>query len=236
MSAVVSLRPLALLGFVLLYAVTPASSQRQGDETWTTDFRVEKDELATTGHNPYFILEPGYFLILERGSEQVTITVLNATKMVGETETRVVEERETKGGNLVEISRNYYAISKRTNSIFYFGEEVDIYKNGKVVSHEGAWMAGSNGAKFGLMMPGIVLMRSRYYQEIAPGTAMDRAEIVSLKETVITAAGEFRDCLKAEETTPLEPGNKEYKYYAPGVGLIQDGALKLVKRGRLEGR
>jgi hypothetical protein len=209
--------------------------QKQEAETWTTDFHVDQHELSTTGQNPYFILEPGYYLVLEKGAEQVIITVLNSTKKVGEIETRVVEERETEDGNLVEISRNYYAISKRSNSVFYFGEDVDIYRNGKVTGHGGAWLAGVNGAKFGLMMPGIVLMRSRYYQEIAPGEAMDRAEIVGLRETVRTAVGEFRNCLKSEETTPLEPGIREYKYYAPGIGLVQDGALKLVKHGRLEG-
>ena len=53
-------------------------------------------------------------------------------------------------------------------------------------------------------------------------------EIVSVNETVKTPAGEFKNCLKVEETTPLEPGVKEYKYYAPGVGLVQSNTLKLV--------
>jgi hypothetical protein len=61
---------------------------------------------------------------------------------------------------------------------------------------------------------------------------MDRAEIVSLVETVRTPAGEFKNCLKTAETTPLEPGVREFKYYARGVGLIQDGSLKLVKYGK----
>jgi hypothetical protein len=29
-----------------------------------------------------------------------------------------------------------------------------MYKNGKVSGHEGAWLAGVNGARFGLMIPG----------------------------------------------------------------------------------
>jgi hypothetical protein len=37
--------------------------------------------------------------------------------------------------------------------------------------------------------------------------------------------------LKVEDTTPLEPGVKEYKYYAPGIGLVKDGAVELVKHG-----
>ncbi len=59
-------------------------------------------------------------------------------------------------------------------------------------------------------------------------------KIVSLNETVKTPAGEFKHCLKIEETTPLEQGVREYKYYAAGVGLVQDSSLKLVKYGRME--
>ena len=160
------------------------------------------------------------------------ISVLDETKMVDGVETRVVEERETRDGKLVEISRNYFAISKRTNDVFYFGEDVDIYKAGKVVNHSGAWLSGVNGARFGLMMPGEISLKAKYYQEIAPKVAMDRAEILSLNTTVNTPAGEFKNCLKVEETTPLEPGVKEYKYYAAGVGLVQDGDLKLVRYGK----
>ena len=147
-------------------------------------------------------------------------------------ETRIVEERETKGGKLVEISRNFYAISRRTNSVFYFGEEVDIYKDGRITAHEGAWESGKAGARFGLMMPGQVLLKARYYQEIAPGVAMDRAEIVSLDEPLKTPAGAFTDCLKIAETNPVEGGGREYKLYAPGIGLVRDGALLLVEHGR----
>lgn len=214
----------------------PASGneQKNDDQTWTGAFFVEKDELSNIGRNPHFILEPGYFLVLEKGLEQVTITVLDSTKRIAEVDTRVVEEKETKGGKLVEISRNYFAISKRSNSVYYFGEDVDVYKNEKVVGHGGSWLSGVNGARFGLMMPGIILLRSRYYQELAPGAAMDRAEIVGVNETVVTPAERFTNCLKVEETTPLEPGSKEYKYYAAGIGLVQDGGLKLLRHGRAE--
>jgi hypothetical protein len=55
---------------------------------------------------------------------------------------------------------------------------------------------------------------------------MDRAEIVSLSDTITTPAGIFKDCLKTEETTPLESG-REAKVYAPGMGLVKDGSLLL---------
>jgi hypothetical protein len=222
------------VGLLACQTDTRASEQKRDDSSWTSEFALEKSELSATGRNPYFILEPGYQLVLEGGKERLIITVLDETKTVDGVETRVVEERETKDGKLIEVSRNYFAISQRTNSVFYFGEDVDIYQGGKVVSHEGAWLAGVKDARFGLMMPGQVLLKARYYQEIAPKVAMDRAEIVSLSETVKTPAGEFENCLKVEETTPLEPAIKEYKYYAAGVGMVQDGALKLVKYGKAE--
>lgn len=211
---------LALVGFAAV-GVSPGQADKSSDKVlagWTHDFSAEKADLAASGSNPYFVLEAGYVLVLQDGDEQLTVTVKNETKTVDGIECRVVEERETKGGKLVELSNNYFAISKRTNSVYYFGEDTG-----------GAWLSGERGARFGLLMPGLPLVGARHYQEIAPGVAMDRAEIVDVNATVKTPAGEYQHCLKVQETTPLEPGNKEYKYYAPGIGLIQDGSLKLVR-------
>ena len=94
----------------------------------------------------------------------LVITVLNQTKIVDGVETRIVVEHETAGGQLIEISTNYFAISKKTSDVFYFGEDVDMYKSGKVKNHEGAWISGVNGAPFGLQMPGTPLLGARYFK------------------------------------------------------------------------
>lgn len=229
---------LLLTVFLAASAIAAQRSTRpQATDTdaWASRFAVEPGELVATGRNPFFILEPGYQLVLEKGSVRLAVTVLDATRTVAGVETRVVEERETNDGKPVEVSRNYFAISRRTNSVFYFGEDVDMFKNGAIVSHEGAWLAGMNGARFGLAMPGEPRLKARYYQEIAPKVAMDRAEVVSLSARVTTPAGVFTNCLKTEETTPLEPGAQEAKYYARGIGLVQDGSLKLVRHGTASG-
>ena len=54
-----------------------------------------------------------------------------------------------------------------------------------------------------------------------------------MSERVTTPAGVYTNVLKIEETTPLEPGQREYKLFARGVGLIQDGELTLVKTERI---
>ena len=209
-----------------------AAPDGQRAQPWMQSFPVEVKELATEGENPYFILKPGYQLALE-GKEsgkltQLLITVLSETVNVGGVETRVVEERETSRGQLVEVSRNFFAIHPSTRDVYYFGEDVDIYKNGKLDGHEGAWRHGSGNAHFGLMMPGRPTLGLRHYQEIAPKVAMDRMEIVSLSEKSTTPAGVFERCLKARESTPLELFAHEYKVYAPGIGIVEDGPLKLV--------
>jgi hypothetical protein len=207
-------------------------STDQTTEGWLSSFDLENCDFASTGENSYFILKPGYQVTLEGEEDdeefQLVMTVLGETKVVNGIETRVVEERETEGGNLVEISRNYFAMCKPANNAIYFGEDVDIYEDSEIVSHEGAWLAGTNGSKAGMIMPGKVEVGLKYYQEIAPGIAEDRAEIISVNDTLDTPGGNFQNVLKTEETNPLEPGEKEFKFYAPGIGLIQEEAIVLV--------
>jgi hypothetical protein len=222
----------------LALGVTAASSQaiaqaRPGaPASFQETFRVDKAKLASTGTNPYLSLMPGEQLTLDGldGGKNVklVITVLNQTEIVDGVTTRVVEERETADGMLAEVSRNFFAISPTTKDVYYFGEDVDNYKDGKVVSHESAWRAGVQGARFGLFLPGSAHVGAKFYQELAPNVAMDRFEITSISKTLKTPGGSFDRCLVAEETTPLEPSNKAAKVYAPGVGLIQDGTLFLV--------
>lgn len=218
---------------VILATVLPIPSAISADNREFTDsFMIEECNFTPRGRNPYFILEPGYQLILE-GEEnkqfvRLQITVLHETKTIAGVKTRVIEEVETRDSQLVEISRNYFALCTQNSSVFYFGEDVDIYENGVVVSHAGGWQAGVDGARPGVMMPGLALLGARYFQEVAPDVAMDRAEILSLREVLETPAGTFEHVLKAVETTPLEPNAKELKLYAPGIGLIQDSTLKLV--------
>ncbi|MGE5198321.1 MAG: hypothetical protein ACM3H9_01680 [Rhodospirillaceae bacterium] len=230
-------RCVALPACVLIAAVTasaPAAGREPGQKPsreWQQVFAVDPADLATVGENPYLVLKPGFQLVLEGKDSgktvRLVVSVLDETETVGGIEARVVEERETENGVLVEVSRNYLAIHKTTRDVYYLGEDVDEYKSGTISGHSGAWLHGAGGATFGLMMPASPVVGQRYYQEVAPGVAMDRAEVVSVTERVTTPAGTFGQCLKTAETTPLEPG-REFKLYAPGVGLVADGPLVLV--------
>jgi hypothetical protein len=228
-----------------------AGVARAAEPEFTSEFRLQDCKFKAKGANPHFILQPGYQLVLEGEDDgeavRLVITVLKKTEKVsvpgiGVVKTAVVEERESKDGDLVEVSRNFFAICEKTNDVFYFGEEVNICEdglepngdgftcNGGEPDHSGAWRAGVDGAVPGIIMPGTFLLGSRYFQELAPN-AMDRAEHVEMGLTVDTLAGTFEKCVRVVETTPLEPGESE-KIYCPGIGLVVDDVLVLVEFGR----
>src|SRR2546427_694957 len=52
---------------------------------------------------------------------------------------RILQEIAFENGQLVEISLNYFAQAD-DGTVYYFGETVDIFKNGSIKSHEGSWL------------------------------------------------------------------------------------------------
>lgn len=204
------------------------SAKQAAPGGWRTAFIVNKSDLAPTGTNSYLAVQPGRILKLANGKDRLTVSVLSDTKTVDGVVTGLLEEREEKDGKLIEVSRNYFATDSSTGDVYYFGEDVDNYKDGRIISHESTWLAGEKGARFGLMMPGKPKAGDKFYQEIAPKVALDRVEIVSVDETVKTPAGTFKHCVHLRETTPLE-SDVSHKYYAPGIGMIKDDEFELAE-------
>jgi hypothetical protein len=198
------------------------------DKKFRDTFEADKANLGPEGKNPYFPLKPGRALSYSGEDATLMVTVLDETQVVDGVSCRVVEEREKKDGKLVEVSRNFFATDKTDGAVYYFGEDVDMYKNDKVVSHESAWRAGVNGARFGLMVPAQAKVGDKFYEEVAPKVAMDRAEVKSIDKTVQVPAGKFENCWHMHESSAVEKGTS-VKMYAPNVGLIKDDEMDLVK-------
>lgn len=217
----------------LIASKATAAPPRQADQNansqkWRSDFKISKKKLGPEGNNPYFPMTPGLVLEFKSADGQTsTRSVLEKTAVIDGVTVRVIVDRETNNGTLVEITRDYYACDKSTGDVYYMGEDVDVYKDGKVVDHPAAWLSGKRGARFGLQLPGKLSVGDAYYQEIAPKVAMDRVEILEDMLTVKTPFKEFSNCLRVEETTPLEKG-KSTKWYAPGLGIVKDDELELV--------
>jgi len=214
------------------------------DPEFTSSFMEEQCTWSLNDLNPFFPLSPGWQTVLEsepsKGGpgEVAVITVLNETRMVDGVETRVVEELafEKDGEDLIPIERslNFYAICEQTGSVFYFGEDsMELDENGNVIGTTGSWLAGTNGASPGFIMPGTRLVGGGYYEEIAPSdSALDKARITKITEGC--EAGEFNfnnQCVETFNTSDCDRKAGEEKVYAAGVGNVKDEDLEITSYG-----
>jgi len=187
---------------------------------------------SLTIDNGFFPLVVGDELVLEGEDDEGTfleiiITVLDETEVVAGVTTRVVEEAEFEDGEMVEVSRNFYA-QAQDGTVCYFGEDVDDFEDGMLVGHGGAWRAGEDGNLPGIIMPGNPTVGMVYSQEVAPGVAEDQAEILLFGETIDVPAGEFSDTLTTLDCNPQENGATDEKVYIRGIGLAIDEDAELV--------
>jgi hypothetical protein len=205
---------------------------------------------TTDVDNPFFPLEPGQRLVLggKDGPDQVGLEILVlrgtetfygniATVRVRETEWLDADGdgRIDRDEELIEVSENWFAQTEPSGTdpggtVCYFGEFVEIYEGGEVVSNEGSWRADDPDADNapGIFMPANPEVGMTFPQEVAPGVAEDEATIVSEGRTVRTPGGTFTDTIGARDFNPLD-GSRSTKAYASGVGLIQDDKLLLLR-------
>ncbi len=146
---------------------------------------------------------------------------VHKTFKVGEqtVEALAFEDRASEDGQLAEVAVDYFAQDDAGN-VYYFGEEVDEYKDGKVVGHDGSWLFGKDTPAPGLMFPAEPKLDQKWRSEDVSKEIGEIDEIVSLVATAKTPAGEFKDCTKVKEN--LSDGTTEYKFYAKGVGVVRE--------------
>jgi hypothetical protein len=162
--------------------------------------------------------------------ERTAVRVTNETKRIANGVTaRVVRDTVRRRGRLVEDTFDWYAQDRRGN-VWYMGEDTKEYAHGRVVTTEGSWEAGVDGARAGIAMPAHPRGGRRYRQEYYAGHAEDMARILSLDDRAGVPAGRFEPALLTKEWTRLEPDVLEYKLYARGVGVV----LELTASGGAE--
>ena len=175
--------------------------------------------------NPYLPLASLKQDILENKAERVERTarpdVRKTFQIGGQTvEALTVEDREyTASGELTEATLDYFAQDDDGN-VYYIGEDVNTYKNGKVSGHSGAWLLGRDTKIPGVLFPAQPKVGDKFQSENVPGITREDDEIVSVSETRTVPAGTFSNCIKVKEHA--SDGATEYKLYAPGTGVIAE--------------
>jgi hypothetical protein len=193
------------------------------------------EEFVAEINNPYLAFKPGrvftYQGQTEDGLETIVVEVTKKTKTILGVVTTVVHDQAFLNGELIEDTFDWFAQDTDGN-VWYFGEDSKEIQDGQVVSTAGSWEAGVDGAQPGIIMLANPTVGTKYQQEFAEDVAEDMAKVLSLSETVEVPYGMFVECLQTMEWTPLEPGAREFKFYAPGVGQVlevqpQSGGVRI---------
>lgn len=241
-----------VLGVLALGTGTVATAgtggKNQGLPQGSEKVDLDPADFTTRIDNPYWPMRPGNRWVYHEADTagnraRVVVKVTKRTKLIANgVRARVIRDTVREGGKPVEITDDWYAQDKRGN-IWYLGEYVSNYEQGKVVDHEGSFEAGVDGAQAGIAMPGKPRPGLSYRQEYYKGEAEDRAAVVTVGEEQVQVPFGFFDrrVLMTRDLVPTEPKVQELKFYVPGIGPVlsvhTDGAgerAALVKftRGR----
>ena len=189
-------------------------------------------------NNAFFPFQPGGLKVFtgsEHGSKTGAIDdYLTATRTLRwnrkNVACRILVEEAYEDDELVERSFNYFAQAD-DGTVYYFGEVVDNYEDGVLVNHDGSWLVGGatlpsdppgigNAPKPAVFMPATPELGDVFKPEDLYPIVDETAEVVGVDLGVLVNGTKYNGAIKIEETTLLAPGS-EFKWYAPGVGVVK---------------
>jgi hypothetical protein len=190
--------------------------------------------------NRYFPLRIGNRWEFQGGTESNTVEITNATKLIDEVTCIVARDLVYDEGKLIEATDDWFAQAKDGN-VWYCGEEVKNYEffegdqpqTPELVSIDGRFKAGVEGAKPGIIFKAHPVVGQANLEEFSLGNAEDIAQVFSTTYSYGEDAELDRfvprrlarqlcnhDCVVTENVSLIEPGVAERKYYTPGIGFF----------------
>ena len=186
--------------------------------------------------NRWLPLVPGRQLVLQGTSRvtgqstdhEVTFTVTDLTKMIGDVNSVVVYDVDRSAGQVTEAELAFFAQDEDGN-VWNLGEYPEEYGDaGEFLGAPNTWIAGKRRAEAGIhMLASPEVTDTRYLQGWSPTIDfLDCANVVATDETATVPAGSFTDVLVTDETSPLEPDSgSQRKHHVPGVGIVRVDAI-----------
>jgi hypothetical protein len=201
------------------FEVRQVSCEKLGPAAY--DPPIDPTNFTTTINNPYFPLVPGttFTYLTPDGAIKDVFAVTHDTRVSDRVTCVQVHDSVFTDGVLTEDTLDFFAQDLEGN-VWYFGENTEEFEDGLIATIEGSFLSGTNNDKPGIIMKAHPAPGDFYRQEFSLGNAEDYAETLNLNSRVVVPYGRFNNCLKSQETTPLEPDALEDKYYAPGLGNI----------------
>jgi hypothetical protein len=215
-----------------------------GERRYDPEFEpgsFERDYANLRTTNPFFPLAIGSQWEFRSESQTTKVRVLNATKLIDEVRCVVVRDEVSEDGVVIEGTNDWFA-QARDGAVWYCGEETATFetfagdrpRKPELVSIDGSFKAGRDGDKPGIIFLAKPRPGQTYVEESSLANAEDATEVLSVKYAygkdptldqlvpkklaqLLCAAG---DCVVTKNSSPLDPGTFERKYYARGIGVF----------------
>ncbi len=144
---------------------------------------------------------------------------------------RVLQTLDFEGGRLDGMSKKYLAQAD-DGTVYFFGEITTTYINEDTVVHHGSWLVGgptlSSDPPFSewRAAPTIFMLAQPdlgddFKREDIPPFFDETNEITATGLEITVPGGEFEDVIQLTETSDFEPDKRDFKWYAPGVGVMK---------------
>lgn len=222
--------PMAAVLLVLAISVSPVPRSRAEAPDALPDIGVVRAGLSAAVTNPFVALHTlrrAVYAGKERDPEtgkgsrvRVEVRTRDTTSTLAGVPVTVVDVTHHSDDEVVERTREHYAQTE-SGDVHFIGEHVDDYEGGKLVGHDGQWVAGEQGSRAGLFMPAAPKVGDVFEQERAPGIVQNRSKVVAVGRTVKVPAGTFTDCIETEHYDPVEKVRTR-KWYCRDVGLVKE--------------
>ena len=214
---------------VVVAAASGATPHNPAPVTTPYNPSIDPADFGGPIDNPYLPLRPGtvfrYRGVGDDGKthELNVVRVTRHRKTIMGIKARVVVDKVWAGGKPEERTHDWYAQDKHGN-VWYMGEDSFDYENGHWVRNDGSWTAGVGNGKPGVIMLAHPRRGDRYRQEYSPGHAVDQAKVLGRVGPVRTPFRTFSQTLLTREYSTIDK-QFELKWYARGVGVIQEDAI-----------
>lgn len=208
---------------------SPASESRSSRQVRVAPDPADFTQGRVT--NPWFPLKPGTRMVYhgtkDGGRARDVVVVLHRTRTIQGVVCRAVRDRLFIDGVLEERTIDWYAQHRDTGDVWYFGERTaELDKQGHVITTEGSWLAGRDGARAGIYMTGHPQVGQTHQQEFYAGHAEDHFTILDLTARATVPLLWSSHAVLTKEWTPLEPDVLGHKYFLRDVGQVLENSVR----------
>ncbi len=210
-------------------AVDGAGSGSDDDEGTMIEFDPANFVDPTLDTNPFHPLKPGLQWVrggtTEVGSREVPheiiTTMTDVIRTIDGVPTIAMLDESTDSGEVAQVGMDYLALDKDGN-VWIFGGYTEEFEGGEYTNTESAWLGTADGSRIGILSPREVDMDTpRWFIAAGPGEDASVGEPFEIGARECVEFGCYDGVRVIQEGEVGAPDN-ENKYYAPGVGVINN--------------